>query len=395
MSSTPKLPLGRRRFLKGAATGAAALVAKAAPAVRPSRRRRGAATGDSPTRSSAPTPNPRAAPPPAFIENPASDYMVDVHQDAGLRVRRRQPRIELRGAARVDHQLRREQGAGAADLLSRGVVGRHGARLRQDRRQADAGARCTATSASSTRRWRSTTPTPIACPSSSSSATRIDGGTAQRRELVPQRAGHGGDGPRLREVGRRAGLAGAVRRIGGPRLQDCDDPADGAGAARRSITTHAGAPLPAAVPRIPRLTMPSPPAGDIGCGARSGPAAGRGREPADHRRPCGADAERHHAARRARRAAAGAGQRRRRSVNFPSRHPLAGNGIRASRMSSSTSRCRAWRAGRWRGNAHADAKPISISARDLPHQEQLPGLPAHGGGRPRRSRPTPKPRCRC
>ena len=42
-------------------------------------------------------------------------------------------------------------------------------------------------------------------------------------------------GARFHQMGRPAGLAAAFRRIGGARLQDRDDAADGAGAARRSM----------------------------------------------------------------------------------------------------------------------------------------------------------------
>ena len=67
-----------------------------------------------------------------------------------------------------------------------------------------------------------------------------DAGVArQRRQLVSQRAGHGAHRPRLREVGRRAGVARGVRRVDGARLQDRDDAADGAGADRHR-SRHAG-----------------------------------------------------------------------------------------------------------------------------------------------------------
>ena len=46
---------------------------------------------------------------------------------------------------------------------------------------------------------------------------------------------HRRDHPRLHQVGRPADLAAAFRRVGGARLQDRDDAADGAGADRRSM----------------------------------------------------------------------------------------------------------------------------------------------------------------
>ena len=60
-------------------------------------------------------------------------------------------------------------------------------------------------------------------------ATKRDSGL---RGVAAQRAGRRGDGPRLREVGRCAHLAAALRGVRGARLQDRDDAADGAGAAR-------------------------------------------------------------------------------------------------------------------------------------------------------------------
>ena len=209
MSSTPKLPLGRRRFLKGAAAGAAALVAKAAPgsAAEPQAAAAAPRPGTPPsTQLSADTEPPRRSAA-RIIEHPGVGLHARRHQEHRLRVRRRQPGIELRRAARIDHQLRREQGAGAADVLPRGVVGRHGARLRQDRRQADACARA--------RQHRP----PARVDGDLQRLRRSRAGVhhrrqlsrrrhaRQRRELVPQCPGHGADRARLREMGRRAGLA--------------------------------------------------------------------------------------------------------------------------------------------------------------------------------------------
>ena len=156
-------------------------------------------------------------------------------QVARLRVRRRQSGLELPRHPRIDHQLRRQHGAGVHHLLPRRIVGRDGARLLQGRRQADGGARATARSACSTRRWRSTTPTATACRSYILAGNTLD--ATMRRpgvEWDAQRAGRGGDGARLHQVGRPADLAAALRRVGGARLQDRDDAADDAGAARRS-----------------------------------------------------------------------------------------------------------------------------------------------------------------
>src|SRR5258708_34068572 len=77
-------PAGRRRFLKGAAVGAAAFVAKAAPSVA-----QPPAAGDArpatPPRVqlSADTEPPRGASP-RLVEKPASDFMVDVTKSLGI-----------------------------------------------------------------------------------------------------------------------------------------------------------------------------------------------------------------------------------------------------------------------------------------------------------------------
>ena len=66
-----------------------------------------------------------------------------------------------------------------------------------------------------------------------------------------------------------------------------------------------------AAPKIPRLVMPSPPAGETGRGARGGAAARRRRRRSPHQRTAARRRNRDCAARRARGAAAGGGQRRR------------------------------------------------------------------------------------
>jgi acetolactate synthase I/II/III large subunit len=85
MSSTPKFPVGRRRFLKGAAVGAAALVAKAAPggAAEP-QAAAGPRTASPPSAQlSADTEAPRRSAA-RIIEHPASDFMLDVIKSIGF-----------------------------------------------------------------------------------------------------------------------------------------------------------------------------------------------------------------------------------------------------------------------------------------------------------------------
>jgi acetolactate synthase I/II/III large subunit len=80
-----KVPVGRRRFLQGAAVSAAALVAKAAPAAaepQESTRPRTAAPSNAQLAADTEPPPPRAAA--RIIEHPASDFMVDVIKSLGF-----------------------------------------------------------------------------------------------------------------------------------------------------------------------------------------------------------------------------------------------------------------------------------------------------------------------
>ena len=87
MSHAKNHPAGRRRFLKGAAAGAAALVARAAPIgaqpPQPVGDGRQGPGGPTRTQLSADTEPPRGASP-RLVEKPASDFMVDVIKTLGI-----------------------------------------------------------------------------------------------------------------------------------------------------------------------------------------------------------------------------------------------------------------------------------------------------------------------
>src|SRR5262249_42899582 len=79
--------VGRRRFLTGAAAGAAAIVARNTPAIGapqdpPATRATSSAPGSAQLRADTETP-PRAASP-RLVEKPASDFMVDVIKTLGI-----------------------------------------------------------------------------------------------------------------------------------------------------------------------------------------------------------------------------------------------------------------------------------------------------------------------
>src|SRR2546428_351546 len=80
-----KHPVGRRRFLKGAAVSAAALVAKTAPVTAQPQESPRPATPATPTNAqlAADTEAPRRAPA-RIVEHPASDFMVDVIKHLGF-----------------------------------------------------------------------------------------------------------------------------------------------------------------------------------------------------------------------------------------------------------------------------------------------------------------------
>ena len=150
-------------------------------------------------------------------------------QEAGPRVRRHQPRLGVRRAARIAAQLRQQHEAGAADLPARGIGDGDGPRLRQGRGQADAGVRA--------RRRRPAALVDGAVPGLGRSRAdprhrRPSPQSGGRDQPSAQRAGHGIARPRLREVRRRGDDARAVRGVGDAGVSHRDDAADGAGGAR-------------------------------------------------------------------------------------------------------------------------------------------------------------------
>src|SRR5947207_7835824 len=82
----PQPSVGRRRFLQGAAVGAAGLVAKSAPplAAEPQETAASRASVPPPTQLAAGTAPPPARENPRIVEHPASDFMVDVIKHLGF-----------------------------------------------------------------------------------------------------------------------------------------------------------------------------------------------------------------------------------------------------------------------------------------------------------------------
>ena len=176
-----------------------------------------------------------AATPPPAAETPAvevltggrsgSDFMVDVIKSLGVPYVCGNPGSSFRG---LQESIVNYGGNAQPEFLTclhEEIVGGDGARLRQDRRQAAHRARA-----------RHRRP-----------AARVDGDLQRLvrsraglrhprqharcdhavpgRRMGAQRAGRRGDGARLRQVGRHAGLAAAFRRVGGARVQGLDDAA--------------------------------------------------------------------------------------------------------------------------------------------------------------------------
>ena len=228
MSEKPSVD--RRNFLKSAAaTGAAALAASHAAAARAAASRR------RPLKPRAPV-APREVDPAGSVEvlttdRPGGDFMVDVIKTLNFEYIASNPGSSFRGIHESLINYGGNQRAGVHHLLPRRVVGGDGARLLQGRRQADGGAvsrhgRHAARGDGDLQRLLR----PRAGLHPRRQLARRDAAAAGRR-MGAQRAGRGGDGPRLHQVGRSAGLAAALRRVGGARLQDRDDAADDAGAA--------------------------------------------------------------------------------------------------------------------------------------------------------------------
>ena len=145
-----------------------------------------------------------------------------------LRVRRHQSGIDVPGAPRIPHQLRQEHGARDPDLPARRGRRRDGARLRQGRRQADAGRR------SRDRRTAALVDGAVSGLGRSRARRRDRRPSPQsvrRDQPAAQRAGHGPARAQLRQVRRRGDDTRAIRGVGDARLQDRDDAADGTGRA--------------------------------------------------------------------------------------------------------------------------------------------------------------------
>ena len=229
-----KMSVDRRDFLKSAAiTGAAALVPGTAAVAAQS------ATPAAPALATAPTP-PREADPSGEVEvfttdRPGGDFMVDVIKALNFEYVASQSRLELPRHPRVDHQLRRQHRRRSSSPAA--------TRSRRWRWR-------TATSRSKASRWPCCAHGTVGMQHAAMAIYNaycdrvpvyiLAGNTLDAthapagRRVGAQRAGRGGDGSRLHQVGRHAGLAAALRRVGGARLQDRDDAADDAGAARAS-----------------------------------------------------------------------------------------------------------------------------------------------------------------
>ena len=202
-------------------------------------------------------------------------------------------RVQLSRHPRVADRLRRQHDARVPQLYARGIRGRHGARLFQDRRQAadDAGSRhgrpaarldghfqCVVRSRAGDRRRRQR------------SGRRPP---AARGADHPRRAGHQRAGARLHQMGRQSGLAAAFLAVVRARLQDSDDSALRAGRHVAGCRPAAGADEgPRRKALYPALRADLAAAGRLRRREGSGAAPGRCAESGDRRRSRGAHAGR-------------------------------------------------------------------------------------------------------
>ena len=130
----------RRDFLKAAAAGTAAAAALAANPVAshaaPSAVPHGNATA--PTLAKPPLADAASHVDVVTVDRPGSDFMVDALKTLNFEYLCANPGNSFPQFARVADQLRRKQKSRIHHLLPRGIRRRHGAWLRQDRRQAAA-----------------------------------------------------------------------------------------------------------------------------------------------------------------------------------------------------------------------------------------------------------------
>ena len=234
---------------------------------------------------------------------------------------------------------------------------------------------------------------------------------AQRRRVGAQRAGRGGDGARLHQVGRHAGVAEALRRIGGARVQDRDDAAAWAGGDRRRRRAAGRADAGGRPAHLAHSEADACRAagGRFRRGRRSRAACWwrrriRSSSPAAcARTPNGIEL----LVELAETLQAPVQDRQFRRMNFPTRHPLYGGGSiadadvilglevpdfwNATHAQTPVNRDRAWK-----------SRPTTKAGREADHhfrerpycEEQLSGLRALRGSGPRRSPAMRKPRCR-
>ncbi len=253
MARSKKSALNRRNFLRSATVGAATLAAGSAPA-RAQQIQPGTPRVTAPNAAVAKC-RERAAETgtPARVEVLTNERPgIRLHgrrpQVPGHRVHLFQPRLQLPLPARIGDQLRGQSQSRIPHLLPRGIGGRHGPRLFQNRGQA----------AGRIRAWHRG---PAA--RSHGDLQRLLRSRArvcdlrqhrQRDESTPgcgmgaQRPGRRVAGARFREVGRLPDVAHSLRRIGRASLQDRDDAAHvahRAGGRRRSARGRHSPPMPA------------------------------------------------------------------------------------------------------------------------------------------------------
>ena len=130
--------VGRRGFLKGAASGAAAALVSNPPGA--------AAQQAAPVRAAAPIPSASAlaaevgqVPPSVEVltaDHPGSDFMVDVIKSLGFEYIAPIPAPVSAGLHESIINYGGNKSSGIDHLLPRRIVGRHGRWLREDRRQA-------------------------------------------------------------------------------------------------------------------------------------------------------------------------------------------------------------------------------------------------------------------
>ena len=232
-------------------------------------------------------------PPPPRVDvyttdRPGSDFMVDVLKSLGFEYVAANPGSSFRGAARVDHQLRRQQ---EPELLTccheeSSVAMAHGyAKIEGKPMMVMAHGTVGLQHASMAIYNAYADRVPVYIVLGNIARRQL---AAQRRRVDAQRAGCGGDGARLHQVGRHAGVARRTspsRRVRAYKIAMTPPYGPVVLVADAALQEEPDRRPSAERLRVPKLSPTTPPAGDAGAVAELAKMLVAAENPRDRRRP--------------------------------------------------------------------------------------------------------------